>query len=184
MLDLDETLVHCSVESMEKYEMIFPVNFNGANYQVFMRRRPYFTKFLEAVSKKFEVVVFTASQPAYADKLLDIVDPEKRLIKHRLFRNSCVCIDGNYIKDLRVLGRDLEKTVLVDNSPQAFGYQVDNGIPILSWFDDDNDRELLKLIPIVMEMRKHKDVRTYLRRSFGLTQMIKNLPEHQTLQYY
>lgn len=185
VLDLDETLVHCSVEAVEKYELIFPVNFNGANYQVYMRRRPYFQKFLEAVAKKFEVVVFTASQPAYADKLLDIVDKDRKLIKHRLFRNSCVCIDGNYIKDLRVLGRDLSKTVLVDNSPQAFGYQIDNGIPILSWFDDDNDRELMKLAPILMEMRKHKDVRSYLQRSFGLTQMIKNLQEQPSMmQYY
>jgi CTD small phosphatase-like protein 2 len=34
----------------------------------------------------------------------------------------------------------------VDNSPHAYGYQIDNGIPIVSWYDDDKDTELLKLI--------------------------------------
>lgn len=105
VLDLDETLVHCSVDPIPKPDIIIPVLFNGVNYQVYVRKRPFLDAFLDAVTKQYEVVVFTASQRVYADKLLDFLDPKRSLIHHRLFRDSCLCVQGNYIKDLEVLDR-------------------------------------------------------------------------------
>lgn len=49
--------------------------------QVYVRKRPHLDAFLEAVSELFEVVVFTASQQVYAERLLNMIDPQKKFVK-------------------------------------------------------------------------------------------------------
>jgi len=166
VLDLDETLVHCTVEQTPDADLTFPVVFHGMEYIVHVKLRPHVFEFLEKICNKFEVVVFTASQKVYADELLNRIDPEGKYIQHRLFRESCLAVEGNFLKDLNVLGRDMSKMVLVDNSPHAFGYQVDNGIPIESWFDDPTDTELLKLEKYLQTLHTVSDVRSSVRQTF------------------
>jgi len=98
---------------------------------VYVLKRPGVDQFLRSVGQKFEVVVFTASLAKYADPLLDILDRSK-IIRARLFREACVHHYGNYVKDLSQLGRKLEHTIIIDNSPFSYMFQPDNAIPISS----------------------------------------------------
>lgn len=174
VLDLDETLVHCSPEPTESYDVTFGVQFNGSVCQVFVKKRPYLDEFLEHVSKKFEVVIFTASQRVYAERLLDILDPHGKYIHHRLYRESCLMVSGNLLKDLTIINRQLSRTMIVDNSPHAFGYQLDNGIPIVSWYDNPHDIELKQLVRVLDHLHPVEDVRPLLRELYGVRNLVED----------
>jgi CTD small phosphatase-like protein 2 len=109
---------------------------------------------------------------------------ENKYFHYRLFRESCLSVEGNFLKDLNVLGRDLSQTVLVDNSPHAFGYQVDNGIPIESWFDSPDDKELMKLERFLRQNlhdvygKPVPDVRPVLAAKFKSQALIDSAPEY------
>ncbi|BDA42174.1 probable CTD small phosphatase-like protein 2 at C-terminar half [Coccomyxa sp. Obi] len=178
VLDLDETLVHSTLDGCDEPDFSFPVSFNGREHRVHVRRRPHLQPFLQRCAELFEVVVFTASQKVYAEQLLNILDPTRTLIRHRVFRDSCVFVEGNYLKDLSILGRDLAHTVIVDNSPQAFGYQLPNGIPIESWYDDETDSELLNLLPFLESLVDVDDVRPALLAAYKLHQLVESAPTY------
>ncbi|KAK8273954.1 hypothetical protein V6Z12_D10G041200 [Gossypium hirsutum] len=120
VLDLDETLVHSTLEPCDDADFTFTVFFNMKEHTVYVKQRPHLHKFLEKVAEMFEVVIFTASQSIYAEQLLDILDPDRKLISRRVYRESCIFSDGSYTKDLTVLGVDLAKVAIIDNSPQVF----------------------------------------------------------------
>ncbi|CAA2952293.1 CTD small phosphatase 2 [Olea europaea subsp. europaea] len=167
VLDLDETLVHSTLEFCSNADFTFPVFFNMKEHIVYVKQRPYLQMFLERVAEMFETVVFTASQSIYAKQLLDILDPDGKLISRRAYRESCIFAEGNYMKDLTVLGVDLAKVAIIDNSPQVFRLQVNNGIPIKSWFDDPGDTALISLLPFLETLVDANDVRPIIARKFG-----------------
>jgi len=89
---------------------------------VYVRRRPHLEMFLHCVAQMFEVVIFTASESVYAEPLLDKLDPDRKLISRRFYRESCTFSNGSYTKDLTIFGVDLAKVVIVDNTPQVKFY--------------------------------------------------------------
>lgn len=55
--------------------------------------------------------------------------------------------EGIHIKNLEVLGnRDLKNVVIIDNAVYSFGYQLDNGIPMIPFYDNRSDKELVLLM--------------------------------------
>jgi Dullard-like phosphatase family protein len=170
IFDLDETLVHCVNDINTKCDVTLKINFpTGGAIDTRINVRPYANECLKESGKYFEVIVFTASQKCYADAVLDYLDPNNELVHHRLYRENCVSVNGVFVKDLRVIAdRRLQDIVIVDNSAYSFGYQLDNGIPIISWTDDPYDRELYNLIDYIKILADSNDIRVTNNNVFHL----------------
>ena len=163
VLDLDETLVHSqflpfSIQS----DVILKIDIENQIHDIHVLIRPGVQTFLKRLSKLYEIVIFTASVSKYADPLLDILDKDNNC-SFRLFREHCSMMGMTYIKDLNKLGRNLKDVIIVDNSPLSYTFNKENGIPILTWFNDKNDKELDYLLPILEFLSLVDDVRIYIK---------------------
>jgi Dullard-like phosphatase family protein len=153
VLDLDETIIH------------FKVNPNNESEGV-LRVRPGIFEFLENVGKYYEIIIFTAATQDYADLLIDAIEDNKIYFDYRLYRQHTIIIENDFVKDLTRLGRPIDKIIIVDNMPQNFRLQKENGINIRAfWGEDPYDTALFELMPILVNIAKEGgDVRKSLAK--------------------
>lgn len=87
-----------------------------------------------------------------------------------MYRQHCVQTpEGYYVKDLRIIAnRNMEDMVIVDNSVYSFAYQIDNGIPIIPFYHEQSDEEMLHLIFYLNCLATCEDVRQQNRDAFEL----------------
>jgi RNA polymerase II subunit A small phosphatase-like protein len=87
VLDLDETLIHSKFGKDPNAECSFFIYFDTEYYQVNAHKRPYLDEFLDKVHELFEIVFYSSSVEAYANNIIDFIDPQKWACG-RLFRDS------------------------------------------------------------------------------------------------
>ena len=135
--------------------------------------RPFLEEFLINLATYYELIIFTAGQREYADVVVRVIEEKinKKIINIVLSREYTeVNSEGYYIKDLSKIGRDLNRTIIVDNTEENFEKQKENGILIHSYegFDRsmydgltgsfiDNDTCLYELSKILIKIAKEAE---------------------------
>ena len=148
ILDLDETLISFKINPKDPS--------NGL-----LRFRPGLDLFLEKMKNYYELIVFTSATEKYADIIINAIENKQKYFDYRLYRKHTVMYNGDLVKDLSKLGRDLSKIIIVDNIPQNFRFQKENGVFIKAfWGEDKMDIALYNLGDILEKIAKDfEDVR-------------------------
>ena len=105
ILDMDETLLHSRFHKITSAEEAFETGIqsdaNGVlefnilissrtnappSTRINVKLRQHLEEALQYLGQMYELCVFTAGEQDYADAILDFIDPDRSLIKHRLYR--------------------------------------------------------------------------------------------------
>ncbi|OTB01321.1 hypothetical protein M426DRAFT_64312 [Hypoxylon sp. CI-4A] len=131
-------------------------------------KRPGADYFLRYLSQYYELVLFTSVPFAIGEPLVRKLDPF-RFIVWPLFREATKYKDGEIVKDLSYLNRDLSKVIILDTKAEHVRNQPENAIVLNKWTGDPKDTELVSLIPFLeyIHTMQYKDVRTVLKSFDG-----------------
>ncbi|KAL3472223.1 HAD-like domain-containing protein [Aspergillus californicus] len=111
-------------------------------------KRPGVDYFLRYLNQYYELVLFTSVPSMMADQVLRKLDPY-RIIRWPLFREATRYKDGEYIKDLAYLNRDLSKVILIDTKEEHARLQPENAVILDKWNGDPKDKTLVAMIPFL-----------------------------------
>lgn len=189
VLDLDETLIHSLSRGAPRLlggsggsSHMIELKVNNVATLYYVYKRPFCDFFLKEISKWFELQIFTASVKEYADPIIDwlesdIVDKGREqgdvepIFTKRYYRTDCTYRLGvGYIKDLSKFfpkDDDLKNVLILDNSPVSYALHEHNGVMIEGWINDQSDRDLLNLLPMLYSLSLCIDVRFILGMRSG-----------------
>lgn len=166
VLDLDHTLVYPSLTKPQDYDFSITVTYNNKIHRMYFVKRPGLEEFLSELNEHYELVLYTAGIMQYALKALKNIDPDTR-IKYCLSRSYCTILTKNgiskdvYVKNLDILGRDLTKTIVVDDKTSSYIMHPENGQHIPGFFGSKDDTCLYKLKEYLLAL---KDIADFKQR--------------------
>ena len=153
--------------NLKKYTLVLDLNETLINFKLtkgnqgLVRTRPYLFEFLENVMKYYEIILFTCSTKSYTDSIVKAIEKRKTYFDFIFYREHADVYKNDFVKDLTNIGRPLNSIIIIDNMPQHFRLNKENGIYIKSfWGDNSEDSALYDLIPILINIAKeNRDVR-------------------------
>jgi len=177
VFDMDETLLHWIPDPKEDtvWDVKIPYKYEKYLKYKYLNLRPFVVECLLELSKKFQIVVFTASVQEYADPLLDYLDRQYGVIQKRFYRHHCYRTqDEVTMKDLRIFeqwGFDMKDVILVDNATHWFGFQINNGLPMVPFYDNKEDKEMIHILHYLENFVDINDIRPVLSETFQLSKL-------------
>ena len=149
ILGLENTLINFKQESN-----YFNLNKNSALLEL----RPGLFPFLSQMKKYFELIIFSLYTKKIADYIINIIEQKEKFFEYKFYVQHSIIIENEFTKELKRIGRPIDKIIIVDNFPQNYKMNKKNAINIKSfWGKNNNDNTLDELGNILINIIKDGD---------------------------
>ena len=165
ILDLDETLIYS--QRNISYKLKKKENINKKRIIL----RPGLREFLKEMKKIFELIIFSSGTVDYVNPIIEIIENDEKFFDFVLYRNHITLDeDGNNVKNLELIGRNIKKIIIIDDIPRYFKLQKDNGINIKPFLGNiASDKNTLKTLAYILKKIRNdaevtNDIRVSLKK--------------------
>ena len=175
VFELESTLVSYYIEDLNLE--------NETNNTLGINIRPHLKQSLDLIKKDYNIVIYSSGSKNYVDAILDFIDPEHNYFNLRLYREHCNKFIINekiyFTKNLNIFKNicPLKDIVMVDCSVIGFGFFLENGIPIIPYYDSKEDVELKLLSFYLLSISSNNDLRIALKRDIELNYYLQKARE-------
>ena len=147
--DIETKIPFIKEKSNKKYCLIFNLNetiIHNMNlpFGEYFFVRPGLFDLIDKIHDMYEIIIFASEEKKVVYDIINKID-NKNFIDYILYKKHCIYEDGNIIKKLELIGRDMKKIIYVDNSEISAKYNKKNLYKISSWYNNIFDEELIKL---------------------------------------
>ena len=128
-------------------------------------------EFLGDMSKRFELIIYTAAAKDYADTIVDYIELRQKYFSFRLYKEHCIYQDnGLSFKFLDILcgNRELKDIVIIDNCVRNYALSIRNGLPIKDFIGDNADSELVHLAKYMHKLDCEEDIPSRIKNDFSI----------------
>mmetsp|Transcript_35899 Transcript_35899/g.41929 ORF Transcript_35899/g.41929 Transcript_35899/m.41929 type:complete len:301 (+) Transcript_35899:14-916(+) len=164
VLDLDETLIHATRTRPSYPAQEITVVVGDRKRRFYVVKRPGVEEFLETLAQSYTILIYTASIYAYAETIL-LQLGLKRFIAEIYHREHCLRLtDELIIKDLSVIGKNIDRMVLIDDAVHNMKQQPENSLLISRFEGAESDCWLATITPFLKKLALCHNFRSVSRK--------------------
>lgn len=179
ILDLDETLVHATAERIRD-------DFDFQVYHYYVYQRPGLAEFLARCAAHFTLAVWSSASDDYVQAVVKQIFPPRLTPAFVWGRTRCTRFrlpeldeQGFYsldysrgyefakrLKKVTRRGFDLNRTLIVDDTPEKVSQNYGNAIYIKPYLGAGSDEELTHLADYLLTLKDAQNVRNLEKRAW------------------
>ncbi len=176
ILDLDETLIHAT-----ETKLAIQHDYKYMDYYIY--KRPHVIEFLIEMNSFFKLAIWSSADDTYVNDIVELIKPSEINFEFIWARSRCTTkrdylldryVQEKRLKKIKKQGFQLEKSLIVDDSPEKTRDNFGNAIYILPYEGNIKDTELITLSNFLTSIKDSENVRRIEKRGWRNKYVIKN----------